>query len=480
MSKFRNTKKKTAFAQWIRGILCLLLILCFSLLSSVSTNTQTRAETDIETPASEEEASPTPVLASDTPAPSGDAVEETPAPEQTEAPQAEPEPEVEDGDPEDTDEFAETDAAKTPLPEEEIAPEESETTQPTQSAAPQGKDWGKYPNASSSSEKAFRKGNILVAAQMRILKEQTNARILELSRAVGAETFVLPTGWESWFMQVLSLYAVQNDCASDFPYGVQMESAKDVSALGSLYWDLTRIVVKEEDGTSVVSIECKDIFWAAAQSAFTKKQNEQFIKLLTVENVDTVRAVANESILSAVDDAEWELLLRNIPENLSGKRRAVLLAALSLQDKVSYFWAGKSTVNGWDTRWGEKYVVDREGDGSYGTAKPFGLDCSGYITWVFVNASSSQKTASSIGNGSANQWKNSRAIVWADLRPGDLVFKQAPGDEGINHVGIAVYIGEDGMWRIAQCGYAGKGVVLTAMEEGEFRYARRPKWYGDE
>jgi len=430
--------------QGLRVCLCFALVfVLFALLNSLSLDAQTRADPDTALPGSGET--------------------ETPAPVTTEEPQDSPAP--------DTSEPPETDINETSGPD--TTPDESPTP------PPQGNDWGKYPSAMGSQEGAFRPGNILVASQMRILKAQTNARIRELSLAVGAQPYSLPQGWEGWFTQVLALYAVQNNCAEDFPYGVRLDQAKDISEFGSLYWDLTRIVTFEENGQPAVSIECKDIFWTARQLGFTNAQTEQFNRLLSKQNVDKVKALASQSIISVVDNGDWEQLLRSIPENLSGKRRAVLIAALSLRDKVSYFWAGKSTFNGWDIRWGNLYVVDREGDGSYGYARPFGMDCSGYITWVFVNAASSQKIVSSIGNGSSNQWTKSTSIAWADLRPGDLVFRQKPGDEGTNHVGIAVYLGEDGHWRIVQCGHSGKGVVLVPMEDGEFRYARRPAWYDD-
>ena len=46
-------------------------------------------------------------------------------------------------------------------------------------------------------------------------------------------------------------------------------------------------------------------------------------------------------------------LLRDLPEDLSPEREAVVRTACSLVGKVNYFWGGKSLVLGWDARWGE-------------------------------------------------------------------------------------------------------------------------------
>ena len=46
-------------------------------------------------------------------------------------------------------------------------------------------------------------------------------------------------------------------------------------------------------------------------------------------------------------------LLRDLPEDLSPEREAVVRAACSLVGKVNYYWGGKSLVLGWDSRWGE-------------------------------------------------------------------------------------------------------------------------------
>lgn len=72
---------------------------------------------------------------------------------------------------------------------------------------------------------------------------------------------------------------------------------------------------------------------------------------------------------------------------------------------------------------------------SYGSKDPASgaLDCSGYTSYVY------KKFGADIGGSSAVQWENTRAISARDAKAGDLVFKQSPSSNGINHVGF--YLG---------------------------------------
>ena len=47
-------------------------------------------------------------------------------------------------------------------------------------------------------------------------------------------------------------------------------------------------------------------------------------------------------------------------------------------------------IIGWDSRWGMPMKVTAEGSSTTGTVRPFGLDCSGMVDWVFYNQSGGQ------------------------------------------------------------------------------------------
>ena len=59
--------------------------------------------------------------------------------------------------------------------------------------------------------------------------------------------------------------------------------------------------------------------------------------------------------------------------------------ALTLYGKVNYFWGGKSLTIGWDSRWGTLQKVTAAGSSTTGTYRPYGMDCSGFVDWVFYN-----------------------------------------------------------------------------------------------
>ena len=80
-------------------------------------------------------------------------------------------------------------------------------------------------------------------------------------------------------------------------------------------------------------------------------------------------------------------ILDSLPDDLSEERRQVILTAYQLFGKVNYFWGGKSLVLGWDSRWGTPKEVWAAGSPSTGTVRPYGLDCSGFVDWVFYNIS---------------------------------------------------------------------------------------------
>ena len=115
---------------------------------------------------------------------------------------------------------------------------------------------------------------------------------------------------------------------------------------------------------------------------------------------------------------------------ISDERKAVGRTALSLEGKVSYFWGGKSGAIGWDGRWGRYTKVTASGSPTTGTYRPFGLDCSGYVDWVFNNALG---YVIGHGGGAKCQYEHCTPIAWTAAQPGDLVFYN-----GCEHVGIVV------------------------------------------
>lgn len=163
----------------------------------------------------------------------------------------------------------------------------------------------------------------------------------------------------------------------------------------------------------------------------------------------------------------WERL----PDDLSMERRMVVTYALALVDKVGYFWGGKSLVLGWDDRWGKLTEVTVEGSDTTGTEQPYGLDCSGFVDWVFYNASGGSYIIGQ-GGGASAQHANCTDIAWDAVQPGDLLFY--PEDE---HIGIAA--GRDwlGYLLVVHCASGTNGVTIS--HQTGFETAAKPMWYAD-
>ena len=150
-------------------------------------------------------------------------------------------------------------------------------------------------------------------------------------------------------------------------------------------------------------------------------------------------------------------------------REGVVEAGLELLGKVNYFWGGKSTAEGMDPAWGQPRLVESEGSQSSGTTRPYGLDCSGFVDWVFYNASGGEYIIGH-GGGAASQHTYCTAISWADALPGDLVFY--PDD---THVGIVAGWDENGNILIVHCASGYNNVVITGKEG--FTSVARPQYY---
>jgi cell wall-associated NlpC family hydrolase len=192
---------------------------------------------------------------------------------------------------------------------------------------------------------------------------------------------------------------------------------------------------------------------------FSLLSSNQYLNTV-IANTDSIDILDNTLYTSA----EIEDILQNI-DTTNLTRESVIKVALSLVGKVDYFWGGKSSAR-WNDEWGTIKLVTVSGSKSSGTYKPYGLDCSGFTSWVYLTAGYEKN----IGITTKEQIKNSYAISENDLLPGDLVFKNISGSE-INHVGI-FYKRENSKNYYIHCS-SNSGVVVN--NYSGFRYFRRLK-----
>ena len=154
-------------------------------------------------------------------------------------------------------------------------------------------------------------------------------------------------------------------------------------------------------------------------------------------------------------------------QNCNATRKHILSTALSLVGKVPYFWGGKSAP-GWNDEWNTPRLVTAAGSSTTGTIRPYGLDCSGFSTWVFNTA-----VGVDIGAGTSGQYPNTVGVSASELLPGDLGFLAESDGNGWNHVLIFAGYGESGerMWVHSS---GGQGVILNTPSYEASLSLRRP------
>ena len=284
------------------------------------------------------------------------------------------------------------------------------------------------------------------------------------------------------WVDVLAVFAVKvagsND--TDATDVVTLDENR-IDRLEAVFWDMNAVAHEVEeidhpessegadDGYTErilhITITGKTAEEAAAEYNFTTQQLEMLQELLEEREM---LADLIGSLMNITADAKDVLL--NLPEDLSPEREAVIRAACSLVGKVNYFWGGKSLVLGWDSRWGRLTEVTAAGNSTTGTYRPYGLDCSGFVDWVFYNATGGEYIIGH-GGGAMAQHSYCTNISWAEAQIGDLVFY--PED---THVGIVCGWDESGNILILHCAFSANNVVITGQEG--FTSIGRPVFYG--
>ncbi len=269
--------------------------------------------------------------------------------------------------------------------------------------------------------------------------------------------------------EVLAVFAVKVTASEDVDAtDVATLDPARIAKLTAVFWDMNNISSEVEtidhpdsdpddevddswtERTLQITIFAKTAEEMKTQYCFSEKQKAVLVELL--ENRDALEELIRD--LKYIS-ADAESVLRHLPDDLSDERRKVVKTACSLVGKVNYFWGGKSLVIGWDPLWGSVQKVWAAGSLSSGTYRPYGLDCSGFVDWVFYNASDGFCEISH-GGGASAQHSNCCSIPWDEALPGDLVFY--PDD---THVGIVAGEDEDGNLLIVHCSGTLNCVVIT-------------------
>ena len=278
---------------------------------------------------------------------------------------------------------------------------------------------------------------------------------------------------------VLAVYAVRTTTDASSPDEVATLTEEKLDILRQIFWDMNEISYwletisggEDEEDTVILHIRVavKDHLQMAEAYHFTTEQKKLLEELMQPEYEELFMRLTGSYQDIELSPDEIAKIMENLPADLSAERRQIVLTAYQLLGRVHYFWGGKSLVIGWDSRWGMPMKVTAEGSSTTGTVRPFGLDCSGMVDWVFYNQSGGQYVIGH-GGGATAQHSYCTPIAWSDAQPGDLVFY--PGD---SHVGIVCGFDGNGNVLIIHCASGYNNVVVTG--KSGFTSIARPIFY---
>ena len=324
-------------------------------------------------------------------------------------------------------------------------------------------------------------GVVPISAAVAQVNYEYNERLEELQTADSYDSISV-TGQSADWVEVLAVFAVKVAGSNDADAAdVATMDTDRIARLKAVFWDMTTIAHRievidhpgsgDDDGWTernlYITITAKTAEEMKTAYHFNRNQ------IAALEELLEQRALLLELLEDVYSvSGDTAALIRNLPEDLSPEREAVVRTACSLVGKVNYFWGGKSLIIGWDARWGELRQVTAAGSSTTGTYRPYGLDCSGFVDWVFYNQSGGSYVIGH-GGGATMQHSYCTDILWSAAQPGDLVFY--PDN---SHVGIVGGRDANGELLIIHCASGANNVVVTG--KSGFASIGRPKYYSEQ
>lgn len=264
------------------------------------------------------------------------------------------------------------------------------------------------------------------------------------------------------WQDILSVYVMQQERSGKKSFKLNKKAKEDLAAI---FAELNAV---ERDKKNIALVDYKNMHVEDYIQAHKKE--------LTKEEIATLRKYSDQdcALLCATITAAKGFIRQSAGEEVSEERVAVIQAGYSLVGKVAYFWGGKSSVLGWDDRWGSAAKVSSEGSSSTGRVRAYGLDCSGFVDWAFNNGYQDTTMENKVGHGTSDQWNKADTIAAKEAQAGDLVFQRGPEAGSDNHVGILVGKSSSGDWIAVHCSGSQNGVTVGEAYSASFRYIRRP------
>lgn len=321
-----------------------------------------------------------------------------------------------------------------------------------------------------------------------------NQKLTSIENSVAHDSIeyhCLPSGGNNMFItnwtDVVAVFSARVSGDKNNALDVVTMDEKREKLLREIFWDMNQLTYytetivhyhdEEDDDIEIklhitlTSKKYSDMYEFYDFTKYQKQSVEEILKpeyaQMLSELIGTMGIVDNNI---EINDATLQDILNNLPANISEKRKETVKTAFSLVGKVNYFWGGKSSAIGWDSRWGTLKKVTAAGGSTTGMTIPYGLDCSGFVTWVFINVAGDISYENVIGNGAANQYNRCKKIEWREAQAGDLVFYPDLG-----HVGIIAGTDENENLLVVHCASSQNTVVVTGLQG--FTRIGRPKYF---
>lgn len=162
-------------------------------------------------------------------------------------------------------------------------------------------------------------------------------------------------------------------------------------------------------------------------------------------------SISSINLENPLNSEEIQKYLDTLPSNISDVRRGVIEFALNSVGKVPYYWGGKPSGSGYSVnRFGTLIGPDTRGR----ILK--GLDCSGWINWVYWSVTghslAGQSTGTLVGCG--------RKISRGELQPGDIIIRV--GDDA-HVVMFLCWAGDGNFYAIHETGGVINNVTVSKM-----------------
>lgn len=166
------------------------------------------------------------------------------------------------------------------------------------------------------------------------------------------------------------------------------------------------------------------------------------------------------SMRNPLTDGEIESYMNQLPLGISQTRKDLIYFALSSVGKVPYYWGGKpSSPNYAGNSFGTLVAPDEKG------RVLRGLDCSGWINWVYWSVTGKQLPFESTSGLAISGRKISRS----ELQPGDIIVRTGTDAHVIMFLGWTA----DGKIRCIHESSAGVNNVTVAIRDANWPYYRK-------